>query len=302
MDFAILEANISCNKYLKIQDFSRDVRLLFVNARRTESPSSTVLQDAQTLEKVFAEQIRATDPSRPKIRHGSSSTASSSAKKRLVCPKKYLTEVELLRMLFQTVRQHKDERGRELATSIFRLPTLQLADGSWTPAPFDLEKVEAKLLRGEYRTLDSITTDIRDSLDNAVKVGTTLGDDSGAQFIKDATVLLQVALQRKFQLTFNAEGCVPDIRGAVQQIFEQLVRDIMTYSDEDDRLLSDTLHELPAKEQDGTTAATLDHVFALLQSKEHYKRLDSLQEDVFAVLKRARVLSRTDSQVRFHMS
>ncbi len=95
------------------------------------------------------------------------------------------------------------------------------------------------------------------------------------------------------------ENSVPDVQAAVQDILSSIFISMYNHQDAEERCYTDSLAELPEHDEvDGkkTRALSLDFVKQRLD-RGLYKRLDVFQKDVFAVLERARNLTRTDSQV-----
>ncbi|KAL1401559.1 hypothetical protein pipiens_020017 [Culex pipiens pipiens] len=159
--------------------------------------------------------------------------------------------------------------------------------------PLDLDRIEQKLRKNAYDSVDELSADFMLMFENACKY-----NEPDSQIYKDAPCLQQLIIQTKQAL--RSDETVPDVQQAVQELLLSLFTTLYNYQDEENRCYSDSLFELP--EHDETTEGakvrgiSLDLVKRRLD-KGLYKRLDMFQEDIFACMERARKLSRTDSQV-----
>ncbi|CAG5038911.1 unnamed protein product [Parnassius apollo] len=127
----------------------------------------------------------------------------------------------------------------------------------------------------------------------------------GSMIYEDANLLkrvmnekLKVCLQTKQLL--RDDDAVPDVAAAVQELLLNLFTTVYNHQDEEGRCYSGSMAELPQHDEatngEKVRAISLDLV-KRRSDKGLYKRLDHFQQDMFAVFKRARRLSRTDSQI-----
>ncbi|PSN42113.1 hypothetical protein C0J52_02963 [Blattella germanica] len=327
IDMLMIEANIKNEKYTSEEEIIADFKLLFNNCRQYNEEGSMIYEDANKLEQVLMEKVKEmgccpgsiTAPSTPAtstpiLSAASMSTPSAmmtsaadgtpnaagsakrSVERRVVKPRKNMTaQGQKLRTLYDTIRDYKDPKGRQLSLIFLKLPSkLEYPDYyEVIKRPIDLERISQKLKTAQYETLDDMVSDFVLMFDNACKY-----NEPDSQIYKDALMLQRVALQTKLQLREDEEA-VPDVTAAVQELLTSLFISIYNHQDEEGRCFSDSMAELPEHDEiDGTKirALSLDLIKRRLD-RGLYRRLDIFQEDIFACLERARRLSRTDSQV-----
>lgn len=159
--------------------------------------------------------------------------------------------------------------------------------------PLDLDRIEQKLRKNAYDSVNELSADFMLMFENACKY-----NEPDSQIYKDALCLQQLIIQTKQAL--RSDETVPDVQQAVQELLLSLFTTLYNYQDEENRCYSDSLFELPEHDETPEGAKvrgiSLDLVKRRLD-KGLYKRLDMFQEDIFACMERARKLSRTDSQV-----
>ena len=200
-----------------------------------------------------------------------------------------------LKALYDAVKEHRDLKGRQLATIFLKLPSKMEYPDYYEviKKPIDLDKIGQKVKASHYENLEELLADIARMCDNACRY-----NEPDSQIYKDALTLHQVALQTKVQLCED-EGNVPDVKAAVQELLTSLFAAVYNHQDEEGRCYTDSLAELPEHDEvDGkkVRGISLDLIKRRLD-KGLYRRLDAFQEDMFLCFERARRLSRTDSQV-----
>ncbi|PNF18061.1 Protein polybromo-1 [Cryptotermes secundus] len=315
IDMLTIEANIKSDKYTSEEEIIADFKLMFNNCRQYNEEGSMIYEDANKLEDVLAEKMREMGLGTIESVASSSSSAAAvpavaavtttpsdstsvrrTVERRVVKPRKNTTVLaQKLRTLYDTIRDYKDPKGRQLSLIFLKLPSkLEYPDYyEVIKRPIDLDRISQKLKSSQYEGLDDMVSDFVLMFDNACKY-----NEPDSQIYKDALMLQRVALQTKLQLREDEEA-VPDVTAAVQELLTSLFISIYNHQDEEGRCFSDSMAELPEHDEiDGSKirALSLDLIKRRLD-RGLYRRLDTFQEDIFACLERARRLSRTDSQV-----
>ncbi|XP_066994132.2 protein polybromo-1 isoform X3 [Anabrus simplex] len=287
IDMLTIEANIKNDKYCSEDELLSDFKLMFNNCRQYNEEGSMIYEDANKLEEVLMEKVKELGPM-PEY-----------AKKtiKVIRPRKSNTTVlaQKLRTLYDTIRDYKDPKQRQLSMIFQKLPSkVEYPDYyEVIKRPIDLERISQKLKANQYESLDDMVSDFVLMFDNACKY-----NEPDSQIYKDALMLQRVTLQTKLQLREDEEA-VPDVTLAVQDLLTSLFISVYNHQDEEGRCFSDSMAELPEHDDvDGVKvrALSLDLVKRRLD-RGLYRRLDVFQEDIFACMERARRLSRTDSQV-----
>ncbi|XP_065348205.1 protein polybromo-1 isoform X6 [Cloeon dipterum] len=284
IDMLTIESNIKADKYLNEDQLVSDFKLMFTNCRQYNEEGSVIYEDANKLERLLAHALNT--PTRLAVRTSSGKNKRQQQQNNLY---------QKLRTLFDTIRDHKDPKGRQLSVIFNKLPSkVEYPDYyEVIKRPIDLEKISSKLRSTSYLSLDDMVSDFVLMFDNAFKY-----NEPDSQIYKDALMLQRVALQTKLQLREDEES-LPDVPLAVQELLTSLFTATYNHQDEESRCFSDSMAELPEHddvEGNKVRALSLDLIKRRLD-RGFYRRLDSFQEDMFACLDRARRLSRSDSQV-----
>ncbi|KAK7869922.1 hypothetical protein R5R35_013708 [Gryllus longicercus] len=309
IDMLTIESNIKSDKYTNEEEFLADLRLMFSNCRQYNEEGSMIYEDANKLEEVLMEKVKELGPMQDKrtnmkkcgsrnylrgrLREGQQELFLEKLHLRIKPPKTVLNQK--LRMLYDTIRDYKDPKQRQLSLIFMKLPSkIEYPDYyEVIKRPIVLENIAQKLKAAQYESLDDMVSDFVLMFDNACKY-----NEPDSQIYKDALMLQRVTLQTKLQLREDEE-VVPDVTAAVQELLTSLFTSIYNHQDEEGRCFSDSMAELPEHDEvDGAKvrALSLDLVKRRLD-RGLYRRLDIFQEDIFACMERARKLSRTDSQV-----
>ena len=196
------------------------------------------------------------------------------------------------------MRDHKDPKGRQLSIIFLKLPNPKEFPDYFEVIkhPVDFEKIGSKIKTGAYASLDACLADFVLMFDNACKF-----NEPDSQIYKDALTLQSLATRtcRALHAADEANG-IPDVASAVQDILNYIFISMYNHQDDEERCYSDSMAEVAEHDvgEGGkkVRALSLDIIKRRLDSGL-YKRLDSFQRDIFAVLERARNLSRSDSQV-----
>ncbi|KAK6643901.1 hypothetical protein RUM43_000166 [Polyplax serrata] len=290
IDLLQIQSNIKAEKYTTEDQFIADLKLMFSNCRNFNEENSVIFKDANNLEKVLNDKLKELGPL-----PDASTTPKKTAVKTYKPRRKQNPADVKLRSLFETIKEFRDGKGRQLSLVFAKLPSRMDYPDYYEviKKPIDLDKIGSKLKQGHYENLDDLVTDLILMFDNACKF-----NEPDSQIYKDALQLQRVVLQTKLQLRED-ENLVPDVQAAVQELLTSLFTSVYNHQDEEGRCFSDCMLELPEHDEvDGkkVRGISLDIVKRRLD-KGLYKRLDRFQEDLFCCLERARRLSRTDSQV-----
>lgn len=99
---------------------------------------------------------------------------------------------EKMKQLYETLRDYKDPKGRQLSLIFLRLPNTKEFPDYYEviKKPIDFEKIGAKLKQGIYLNLDSCFEDFVLMFDNACKF-----NEPDSQIYKDALTLNGLAKQ-----------------------------------------------------------------------------------------------------------
>ena len=281
IDMTMIDERIRSAVYKSEDEFMSDMKLMFSNCRKYNEEGSDIYEDANVLERVLMTKAREMGLTRGPGRRKKVSSIKVSEK---------------VRSLVDQLRDHKDSKGRQLSLIFLRLPNPKEFPDYFEVIknPIDFEKVNAKVKQNVYTTIDECLNDFMLMFDNACKY-----NEPDSQIYKDA-ITLQSLAQRVSRNLQDDESGIPDVQAAVQELLNFIFITTYNYQDSDERCLSDSLAELPEHDEavDGkkVRALSLDLIKRRLD-RGLYKRLDIFQRDVFAVLERARNLSRTDSQV-----
>lgn len=304
-----IENNIRDNKYSGEDELMLDFEVMFDNARYYNEEDSQVYQDACTLEKVLRKkkkslgQIHSGEVNPPTplaipakqatpTKSGRiSSSPGSTAKKYSQVPSATNELKELCRELFNAVKDCTDSHGRQLCLIFQKLPSRAEYPDYYTliKKPIDMAKINTKLYGDQYQTLDDFLSDFQLMFDNACRY-----NEPDSQVYKDALSLARELLRKKAELV-GEESKVPNMQDVVRKLLNALYQSIMNHVDEDGRCFSDSLAEFSVRHDGGRPLSLLTIGEAL--RKGQYHRLDKFQEDMFAILEKAREVSRSDTEV-----
>ncbi|XP_065288534.2 protein polybromo-1 isoform X7 [Dermacentor albipictus] len=295
IDMKTIHENVKNNKYSSEDAMVSDVKLMFSNCRMYNEEGSQIYRDADTLERALLDKIRELG-----------SLYDSLPPRSMPRPRRNKSRNHKLRVLYDTIKDYTDAKGRKLSTIFMKLPSRSEYPDYYEviKKPIDMERIAARLLKyNQYESMDDLLADFVLLFDNACKY-----NEPDSQIYKDALILQRIALQTKMELSSEEleDGGVPDVRGLVQELLTNLFISVYNHQDEEGRCYSDSLVELSESaaesgQQVGIDGSedrrilTLDLIKRKLD-RGCYLRLDRFQEDVFDVFDRARRTSRTDSQ------
>ncbi|XP_028398159.1 LOW QUALITY PROTEIN: protein polybromo-1-like [Dendronephthya gigantea] len=310
----MIEKNIREGKYQTEQQFLLDFEIMFENAKHYNEVGSQVHQDALTLDKVLKKKRKSLG--RPLLAQVESGTSPSITTKQLPASNKQTTPTksrsssgrtyqagsstdvkELCKELYNSVKDYTDNTGRYLCGIFQKLPSKADYPDYYAliKRPIDMTKISGKFHADQYSTLEECFQDFVLMFDNACKY-----NDPDSQVYKDSLVLLRELLATKLELLGDCELRVPDVPDLVQKMLEDLYNSIIHHQDDEGRCYSDSLLKLASVEEvneagEKRNILTLSTIGKLIQ-KRYYKRLDKLQEDLYAFFENART-HRSDTEV-----
>ncbi|KAL8620376.1 hypothetical protein ACOMHN_013001 [Nucella lapillus] len=289
IDMTMIDAKIKTDKYSSEQALLCDFELMFNNARHYNEEGSVVYQDADTLDRILKTKWRSMSQSR-------ATTTKSRSKSKTSSPMS-----QKLQDLYESVRDYQDKVGRALSTPFIKLPLKSEYPDYYEviKKPMDMQRIQQKLLTGQYDNLEDMVADFVQMFDNACKY-----NEPESVIYKDALTLQRVVFEKKMEL-IEGTNDVPDIKASVQELIRNLF--ISTYNSQDDegRCYSDSFAELPdlierskkeGEEQSPERLLTFDQIKRNID-RGRYRRMDRFQEDMFRVFEIARKSSCTDSQL-----
>ncbi|KAL1417017.1 hypothetical protein MTO96_027223 [Rhipicephalus appendiculatus] len=296
IDMKTIHENVKNNKYSSEESMVTDLKLMFSNCRLYNEEGSQIYRDADTLERALFDKIRELG-----------SLYDTMTPRAMPRPRRNKSRNHKLRVLYDTIKDYTDAKGRKLSIIFMKLPSRSEYPDYYEviKKPIDMERIAARLLKyNQYESMDDLLADFVLLFDNACKY-----NEPDSQIYKDALILQRIALQTKMELSSEEleDGGVPDVRGLVQELLTNLFISVYNHQDEEGRCYSDSLVELSESAaesgqqvvgvdgSDDRRPLTLDIIKRKLD-RGCYLRLDRFQEDVFDVFDRARRISRTDSQ------
>ena len=196
MDMRTIDLNIKNNRYKSVDSFMTDVKLMFNNCRTYNEEGSDIYNDANTLETVLSNKYKelglyvptagqklAGAPRRPITGQG------------IGIPRQKLQSLvkltgknlqDKMKSLVDKIREHKDEKGRQLSLIFLRLPNAKEFPDYYQviKKPVDFERIAAKVKGGVYQSMSECMDDFMLMFDNASKY-----NEPDSQIYKDALTL-----------------------------------------------------------------------------------------------------------------
>ena len=279
MDMTTVNDRIASGYYKSEEECFSDLKLIFTNCKRYNEEGSDIYYNANTLEKVLLSKAKDLGIITPAKRGR----------------KKVIKDVDKLKKLCDTLRDYKDSKGRMLSLIFLRLPNPKEFPDYFEVIkhPIDFDHINAKIKNGRYSNLDECLAEFVLMFDNACKY-----NEPDSQIYKDALTLANLA-HKTCRVLQDDDNSVPDVNVAVSEILNHIFISMYNHQDAEERCYSDSLNELPEYDEVNgkkNRALSLDLIKQRLD-RSLYKRLDTFQNDIFAVLKRARNISRSDSQI-----
>lgn len=163
IDLLQIQGNIKAEKYTTEDQFIADLKLMFSNCRNFNEENSVIYKDANNLEKVLNDKLKELGPLPDTPKKPTVKTYK---------PRKKQNPADVkLRSLFETIKEFRDTKGRQLSLVFGKLPSrIDYPDYyEVIKKPIDLDKIGSKLKGGHYESLDDLVSDLILMLDNACK-------------------------------------------------------------------------------------------------------------------------------------
>lgn len=136
---------------------------MFSNCRKFNEENSVIYKDANSLEKILNEKLKELGPIGEQSPKKPSVKTYKPRKKNPIEPK--------LKALFETIKEFRDGKGRQLSLVFTKLPSRMDYPDYYEviKKPIDMDKIGSKLKMGQYENLDDLVADLILMLDNACK-------------------------------------------------------------------------------------------------------------------------------------
>ncbi|CAG9540476.1 unnamed protein product [Cercopithifilaria johnstoni] len=199
--------------------------------------------------------------------------------------------------LYNLIRNHKDERGRELS-----LPFLQLPSKFDYPdyydvirRPIDLTKIRNRITSNYYDSTDALISDFNLMFDNACRY-----NEPESMIYKDALSLQKLILLKKRDLCKDSASAI-NVQSGVRALLASILISVNNHQDSDGRCFSDSLADLPGiLRRKGIDSENIPFSIDEMKrnvDKGRYRRLDKFQDDLFFLFNIAMEHAHSDSQV-----